>query len=282
MTQNEENEKINLPEYDLRILAKKGFKIGKPLNEGSFSRVCRASYGRHEIAVKIIDLEKTSNDYRNRFLPRELYTIKKLRHPFIITVHDIFTIGNRVYVFMELADGGDILDLLKDGPLPETRAKLLYKQIANALKYIHEKGFVHRDIKCENVLLNKRTNIAKLADFGFARTSFDNMTGRRLLSDTYCGSLAYVAPEVLRAEPYNAMISDVWSIGVVLYVLVNNKLPFSDKNPRKMIKRQLKKKYAFAKPSLTDSWKDLIGKQLEPNIQMRYTMAQVVAHRWLQ
>jgi len=142
-------------------------------------------------------------------------------------------------------------------------------------------GVAHRDIKCENVLLNRQRNIAKLADFGFSRTCFDNSTGRRLLSDTYCGSAAYVAPEVLKAEPYNAMISDVWSLGVVLFVLLNNRLPFSDSNLIKMLQKQLHKKYEFKYNSLSDKAKDLIGKQLEPNIQTRYTMVQVLAHPWL-
>jgi serine/threonine protein kinase len=82
-----------------------------------------------------------------------------------------------------------------------------------------------------------------LADFGFSRTCFDNNTGRRLLSDTYCESAAYVAPEVLKAEPYNAMISDVWSLGVVLFVFLNNRLPFSDSNLKQMLQKQLDKKH---------------------------------------
>jgi serine kinase len=281
MAQNSGKDKINLSQYERQLLQKKGFTVGDPINSGSFSRVCRATYQNRAIAAKIIDLEKTSTDYRFKFLPRELYTMKKIRHSFVITIYDIFTIQNRVFVFMELAEGGDILDLLKDGALTESRAKVLYKQIADALRYIHSMGVAHRDIKCENVLLNRQRNIAKLADFGFSRTCFDNSTGRRLLSDTYCGSAAYVAPEVLKAEPYNAMISDVWSLGVVLFVLLNNRLPFSDSNLKKMLQKQLYKKYEFKNNSLSDKAKDLIDKQLEPNIQARYTMVQVLAHPWL-
>ncbi len=120
-----------------------------------------------------------------------------------------------------------------------------------------------------------------MAHFGFSRTCFDNNTGRRLLSDTYCGCAAYVAPEVLKAELYNAMISDVWSLGVVLFVFLNNRLPFSDSNLKQMLQKQLDKKYEFKNNSLTDKSKDLIDKQLELNIQARYTMVQVLAHPWL-
>jgi len=145
---------------------------------------------------------------------------------------------------------------------------------------MHSNGIAHRDIKCENVLLNRSQTVAKLTDFGFSRTCFDNKTGKRLLSETYCGSAAYVAPEVLKAQPYNAICSDVWSLGVVLYVMVNNKLPFPFEHDLKsMLKYQCEKKYKFAVP-LSDSIKDLIAKQLEPNIQSRINMKQVLQHKW--
>jgi len=110
--------KVVLPETELELLRRKGYTIMEQLNAGSFSKVCKAKNRENVmIAVKIIDLEKTSLDYRNKFLPRELYTLKKLRHKYIITVYDIFTIRNRIYIFMDLADGGDIMDMLRNGPL---------------------------------------------------------------------------------------------------------------------------------------------------------------------
>ncbi|CAG2181173.1 unnamed protein product [Oppiella nova] len=184
---------------------------------------------------------------------------------------------------MDLADGGDILDLIKkDGAIPEPRAKPLYKGVSEAIKYIHTKGFAHRDIKSENILLNKDRTVAKIGDFGFSRTCFDNTTGQRVLSKTYCGSAAYAAPEILKVEPYNPMISDVWSMGVVLYVLVNNRLPFVavNDNLKDLLKHQLEKNINFDRKSLTPECKELIQKLLEPNVKQRYTMVQVLEHRW--
>ena len=282
--QEKKKEKPELPPYDVDLLSKKGYTVGDALNSGSFSTVCKADMNGKAVAVKIIDLTKTSQDYKNRFLPRELYVMSKIKHNNIIQIYDIFTLQKvRIYVFMELADGGDFLDLVtKEGAQAEPKAKSLYRGVADAIRYIHEQGLAHRDIKCENILLNKDKTVAKIADFGFSRTCFNNKTGQRRLSDTYCGSAAYAAPEILKVKPYDAMISDVWSMGVVLFVLVCNALPFRDtrNNLKDLLKQQLEKKYKL-KENLSDDCKDLIKKHLEPDIKQRITMKQVLEHKWL-
>ena len=168
--------------------------IGQQLNSGSFSVVCKAKYKGRNTAVKIINLDKTSNDYRNKFFPREIYALDKLKHPNIIEIVKMFALKNQFFIFMELAQGGDILDLLKGGILSEQKAQSIYYQIVDGMKYVHSLGIAHRDIKCENVLLNKKWTIAKLTDFGFATTTYDSCSGRRIASQTFCGSAAYVAP----------------------------------------------------------------------------------------
>lgn len=146
--------KVQLASNDVAILAMKGYTIGDALNSGSFACVCKATYKNKPAAVKVIDLEKTSDDYRLKFLPRELYTIKKLKHRFLIQVIDIYAIGNRVLVFMELADGGDFLDLLHETKaLSEHRARYFYSQFGDALRYMHGIGFAHRDIKVRSFVL---------------------------------------------------------------------------------------------------------------------------------
>lgn len=280
----EKKEKPSLPAYDVDLLKKKGYTIGNALNSGSFSIVCKADKSGQAVAVKIIDLNKTSIEVKKRFLPRELYTMNKLKHPNIIKIFDIFTLQSvRIYVFMELADGGDLLDLVtQEGALPEPRAKSLYRGVADALRYIHETGLAHRDIKCENILLNKERTVGKIADFGFSRTCFEPSTGQRRLSNTYCGSATYAAPEILKLKPYDAMIADVWSMGVVLFVVVNNQLPFRDNrnNLKDLLKQALEKRYVL-KESFSEELKDLIKRQLEPEIKKRITMKQVVQHKWL-
>lgn len=273
-------EKIKLAENDEKLLEKRGFKLGGPLNSGSFACVCKATYNGTPVAAKVIDLEKTSDDYRLKFLPREIYTMKKLKHKYLIEIFDIIVAGNRVLIFMELAEGGDFLDLLQEiKALPEAKARYYYLQFGDALRFMHSLGFAHRDIKCENILLNKARTISKLTDFGFTRPCFEKSTGERLLSETYCGSAAYVAPEVLKSQPYNPMVADVWSNGVVLYVLVQNRLPFSDRDTKKLLKSQLDRSYKFTKP-ISKELKELINAHLNPNASVRVNMNEVLADPW--
>ncbi|RWS07433.1 testis-specific serine/threonine-protein kinase 3-like protein [Dinothrombium tinctorium] len=271
-----------------QLLKKRGFTIGEKINFGSFAKVYKAKQiekdGKEKvIAVKVIDLDKTSTDYRQKFLPRELYTLRKVRHPSVVTIHEIFTIENKIYIFMDLADGGDILDYLRaNGPIPEDKAKVWFRQIAEGLKYIHSLGIAHRDLKSENILLDKNGNV-KITDFGFSRTCYDPQSGKRLLSETYCGSAAYVAPEVLKGQPYNPMLSDIWGLGVVLYVMVNNALPFDDSDLAKMVIKQLGRKWSFSSKvvdKLSPEVKDMISQLLEPDLTKRPTMTKVLNHQW--
>ncbi|KAH9396245.1 Kinase-like [Tyrophagus putrescentiae] len=298
----QEVKKAELLPHDVRLLAKKGYTMGDALASGSFACVCKATFNGRPAACKVIDLEKTTDDYRLKFLPRELYTMKKLHHPFVIEVLDIFVVGNRVLVFMEFADGGDMIDLLQKSKsaLTEEKVRFYYRQFGDALRYMHKSGFAHRDIKCENILMNHDRTVAKLTDFGFTRSCIEHGTGQKMLSDTYCGSASYLAPEVVKGEPYNPLIrqvtgvmkecaiptlsslltSDVWSMGIVMYVLLHNRKPFAESDRKKLLARQMAQDIKFTKPKLSADCKELIKCQLIPEPDKRYTMEMVLAHKW--
>ena len=274
-------EKVAPPTSQERnMLKRKGYTIEKSaLNSGSFAAVYKASRDGQQIAVKLIDCELNSEDYRYKFLPRELYVLKRLKHKYITTIFDIFTINNRIFVFMELAKG-DAIDMLKSGPLKESKAQPMFKQISTALEYMHDLGIAHRDLKCENVLLYKDETVAKLTDFGFSRICFERSTGRRMLTETHCGSAAYVAPEILQPGPVDAIRADCWSMGVVLFVFVNNRLPFTDKNIARQLKKQRNKDYKFYN-IISNDCEELIRSLLNPEIKNRLDMKQVLAHKWI-
>lgn len=277
-------------ESELNALAQRGYVIGHKIGQGSYASVHIADYvdgntpKRLRLACKIFDKEKAPRDFLEKFFPRELEILTKLDNPHVIQVHSILQRGLKVYIFMRYADNGDLLDYVKThGAIKESNAKLWFLQMANGLHYLHNKNIAHRDLKCENILLSRRFNV-KLADFGFARFCIDS-DGRKVLSKTYCGSAAYAAPEVVGGSPYNPKIADIWSLGIILYIMLNASMPFDDSNLRKLLHDQVSRSWVFRtriKDTITQPVKSLVKHILEPDINQRYTLDKIFAHEWLQ
>lgn len=207
----------------LSPLEAQGFHLGKTLGQGTYAVVKEAHYDRlnKKVAVKIISKNRAPPDYLQKFLPREVEVVKIIRHPNIVYfIMGIETL-NRMYLAMEYVPNGDLLGVIKKlKSIAEPRAGLWFAQIVEGIAYCHRVGVVHRDIKCENLLLDKDYNM-KITDFGFARSGMLADKDNKLpLSETYCGSYAYACPEILTGTPYVAQQSDIWSMGVVLYVMV--------------------------------------------------------------
>ncbi|XP_067932932.1 testis-specific serine/threonine-protein kinase 1-like [Watersipora subatra] len=270
---------------DRLILKQNGYLLDKCIGEGSYATVKLVYHERRHqpLAVKVIQKAKAPADFIDRFLPRELDIMCKIKHPHIIALYQVLDLTQRVYIFMELAACGDLLDYIKQGgPLSDVAARRMFGQLVSALKYCHSLNIAHRDLKCENVLLDKDLN-AKLTDFGFARVCTDEHN-RRVLSQTYCGSSAYAAPEVLQGVPYNPKMYDIWSLGVILYIMVCGSMPFDDSNVPKMLRNILTKAVEF--PSrmvdrIVPNCKILIAHVLEPDVTRRATIDQVINSRWM-
>ncbi|RWS30370.1 testis-specific serine/threonine-protein kinase 1-like protein 1 [Leptotrombidium deliense] len=261
------------------FLKGRGYVIGEKISYGSYGKVYKAVRFDEEIAVKVINLKNTSRETRNKFLPRETFALKTLRHKNVIVVHDIFTLTNKIYIFMSLGRG-DLIDVLeKNGAFQEEQCKILFKEIVDGLEFVHNHGLTHRDLKVDNILLDKNGH-AIITDFGFARRVYDKVDGRRVLAETYCGTTAYIAPEVLEQKPYNPQMADVWSLGVVLYLMMNDTFPFDDNDDKKMLIAQQNRDYVIEQ-NWSSELKDLIAKMLEPNLQERITVPQILAHPWL-
>ncbi|NXV45515.1 TSSK1 kinase, partial [Uria aalge] len=222
-------------------LGKKGYSLSKTLGEGSYGKVKSAYCDRLKcnVAIKIINKKETPRDCLERFLPREIEALKRLHHPSIIKTYEIFeSSAGKVYIVMELGEKGDLLDYIKTtGAMKEDIARIKFKQLASAIKHCHDLDIAHRDLKCENILLDENLNI-KLSDFGFSKSLSRDENGKTILSKTFCGSAAYAAPEVLQGIPCDPRISDIWSLGVILYTMVYALMPFDDSNVRNMISMQ--------------------------------------------
>ncbi|VDO81578.1 unnamed protein product [Heligmosomoides polygyrus] len=235
----------------------------------------KAHLEKKEVAVKIID-RRAESEYVQRFLPREMELVPKLRHDCILRVFQIVVISPYAIFITEYCGGGDLLQKIKKVKrIPESEAKLIFRQMVEALIYLQRSNIVHRDIKCENVLLDRNGNV-KLGDFGFARYLMPHEKAR-----TFCGSRAYVAPEILRAIAYSGQTVDVWSAGIVLFVMVTGVMPYDDREPQKMVERQLAHKIRFPRIELSAQVKTLIYEILHPYPPSRPTYKMICASAWL-
>uniref|UniRef100_A0A0N4ZWT6 Protein kinase domain-containing protein n=1 Tax=Parastrongyloides trichosuri TaxID=131310 RepID=A0A0N4ZWT6_PARTI len=265
---------------DLRIvLAKNDVVIeNRILGSGCFSKV-RYGFSKKEhkyVAIKQIDLRQKT-DFVNRFLPRELKIVKILNHPNIVKCYDIIQSPGYVSIIEEYVENGDLLHKIKkEKRLSNDESQFLLRQLVEALRYLNSLEIVHRDLKCENIFLDKYGNM-KLGDFGFARHLPSGVT-----SKTFCGSKAYVALEILRATMYTGQGVDIWSSGVILYIMLTGCMPFRDSKPREMIYYQMKRRIVYpSSANVSTEAKSLIYEMLHPDPSMRYNCGQILEHPWM-
>lgn len=277
------------PEY--RILQKTGYQIKKQIGSGSYARVYRVREiaTKKDFAVKVIHPSKHSRQYRNKMLPRELLILAKIHHKNIIKVKKIYSDKNHdtILIVMTFATHGTLHDYLDDkGPLKESEAKKFFLPICQAVQFMHNlpDPVAHRDLKLDNILLDAN-NEPKLTDFSYTRfcTDVADPKSGHIMSTTYCGTEPYLAPEVLLEKPYDPIPADVWSLGVCLFMLLNEKYPFKGDH-RAIRKQALNKEWGFQKSikdKLTPGVKDLVTKMLEPDPKKRITINEVMKHSWI-
>ncbi|NWS77324.1 TSSK3 kinase, partial [Crotophaga sulcirostris] len=262
------------------FLLANGYHLCRTIGEGMYAKVKEAFSQKHQkkVAIKIVDKKKNPEEFVQKFLPRELQIATRLDHRNIIHVHELLeSPEGKICLVMELAENGDIFDyVLREGPLPEPRARELFQQLVEALQYCHSCGVVHRDLKCENVLL--QGNTVKLTDFGFAKLLPRDM---KELSWTFCGSIAYTAPEVLQGKPHDSHKGDIWSLGVILYVLLCAHLPFDNTNITQMLHQQHKGVSIPAYLGVSKECQNLLMALLEPDMTLRPCIEEVSIHPWL-
>ena len=211
--------------------------LQKTIGQGSMGKVklARNIETGEQVAIKIVPRQSTddhgnvkderadrSKEIRTA---REAAMVTLLDHPFICAMRDVQRTNYHWYMLFEYVNGGQMLDyIISHGRLKEKQARKFARQIASALEYCHRNSIVHRDLKIENILISKSGDI-KIIDFGLS-----NLYSPRALLKTFCGSLYFAAPELLQARQYTGPEVDVWSFGIVLYVLVCGKVPFDDQS----------------------------------------------------
>src|SRR5690242_812484 len=178
-------------------------------------------------------------------------------------------------MLFEFVNGGQMLDyIISHGKLREKQARKFARQIASALDYCHRNNIVHRDLKIENILISKTGDI-KIIDFGLS-----NLFSPKGQLKTFCGSLYFAAPELLQARQYIGPEVDVWSFGIVLYVLVCGKVPFDDQS-MPQLHAKIKRGQVEYPAWLSGECKHLLSRMLVTNPANRATLAEVLAHPWM-
>ncbi|XP_064642595.1 testis-specific serine/threonine-protein kinase 3-like [Lineus longissimus] len=257
-------------------LEKFGYILGERIGEGPYSKIQLAYNPKEEehAAVKVITKDKIPRKIFEKFIKREIYIMQQFQHPHIIGVNEVVESKNHIYIVMEYAQNGDLLQYVNQaGVLPEAEARRLFRQIIAAVKVLHEAKVVHRDIKLDNILLDEDNNV-KLADFGFARLQYSYE-----LSKTFCGSYAYAAPEILDGEDYDGKLADVWSLGVCLYGMLHGRVPFHEEDVD--ILRQSMDGEIHFNAGVTKECSDLIRSMLRVDRSQRVSLADIVASPWM-
>ncbi|KAM9298861.1 serine/threonine-protein kinase SIK2 [Gastrophryne carolinensis] len=252
------------------------YDIERTLGKGNFAvvKLARHRITKTEVAIKIID--KSQLDAVNlEKIYREVQIMKMLDHPHIIKLYQVMETKNMLYLVTEYAKNGEIFDYLANhGRLNESEARRKFWQILSAVEYCHSRNIVHRDLKAENLLLDNHMNI-KIADFGFGNFY---KTGEPLA--TWCGSPPYAAPEVFEGQQYEGPQLDIWSMGVVLYVLVCGALPFD--GPTLPILRQRVLEGRFRIPYfMSEECEHLIRRMLVLEPSKRLSIVQIKEHKWM-
>ncbi|XP_075165065.1 salt-inducible kinase 3 isoform X2 [Haematobia irritans] len=252
------------------------YDLEKTIGKGNFAVVKLASniVTKSKVAIKIIDKTCLNEEYLAKTY-REISILKTLRHHHITRLYEVMQSETMIYLVTEYASNGEIFDHLVDiGRMKEPEAARVFSQLVSAVHYCHSRGVVHRDLKAENVLLDKDMNI-KLADFGFSNRYED---GSPL--STWCGSPPYAAPEVFQGLKYDGPKADIWSLGVVLYALVCGALPFDGKTLLELKSRVVTGKFRIPY-FMSQECENLIRNMLVVEPERRYSIKQVMKHRWV-
>jgi len=259
----------------------KSYTMGSQLGSGNFAVVKKAvrKADGQEVAIKIIDKAKVEdmND-----ITREIEIMGQIDHPNVIKLFEIFDEPKKMQLVMELVTGGELFDkIVALGSYTEKDAASVMKTLCSALEYLHEKKIVHRDLKPENILLKDPNSIhdIKVADFGLAR-----VVSNKEMMKTACGTPGYVAPEVLQNKGYDSGAVDLWSAGVILYILLCGFPPFYEEELPALFEQILKARYDFPSPwwdNISPEAKQLVQGLLTIDPKKRLTAAHVLKHPWI-
>ncbi|KAG8069809.1 hypothetical protein GUJ93_ZPchr0006g42753 [Zizania palustris] len=254
------------------------YEIGRQLGQGNFAKVyyARNLVSGQAVAIKMIDKEKVTKVGLMVQTKREISIMRLVKHPNVLQLFEVMASKSKIYFVLEYAKGGELFNKISKGKFSEDVARQYFHQLISGVDYCHSRGVYHRDLKPENLLLDENENL-KVSDFGLSALS-ESKRHDGLLHTT-CGTPAYVSPEVLSRRGYDGAKADIWSCGVILFVLVAGYLPFHDTNLIEMYKKISKAEYKFPR-SFSLELKDLLYKILDPDPSTRISISKIKRSAW--
>ena len=268
------------------------YDLGRSIGKGNFSEVVSgiSRQSGDRVAIKIIDTVKTQQFSKKSKsatidIQSESRLLGSFSHPNILRFIGLFSeaTSSRIFLVTELMEGGDLLNhLLEFRAFTETAARHMFTQICDGLQYLHNRGIIHRDLKPENILLDRTRKIPKISDFGLAREAAPDVTKNMR---TYCGTPHYFAPEMFKLQRheidgYGAEV-DIWSLGVILYVLLSARPPFSDEDLASQVEGGLYDFDCSEFDNVSEDAKALIAGCMQVDPSKRFNVSSVISHPWL-
>ena len=253
------------------------YELIEKLKDGGYSKIFKAksNHTGDFVAIKIIDkmgFQESAEDVL--LMIRQTEVLKILKHRNIVSLYEIYESTKYFYLIMDYLPNGDLFEkIMKQKRFKEEEALNIFSQLVDALNYMHKNEICHRDIRTEKILFDKK-NKPKLV--GFSYSSF--YTKEKKIKDNY-GSLCYACPEIIQNDYYNPELADVWSLGVVLYVMVCGYLPFSEDDDNKNKELIINGEVEYP-PEISNKLKDLLKHMLDINPTKRYNFQKIIKHPW--
>jgi len=257
------------------------YNMGEVLGTGAFSKVYRAVNATSGEAVAVKSIPKKLIRGKEDSINNEIAVLRCLQHPNIVQLLEIYDNKSHLHLVMQLVSGGELFDrIVEKGSYTEKDASHLIRQILDAVSYLHSKGIVHRDLKPENLLYHSSDENSKImiSDFGLSKVEMEGQ-----MMKTACGTPGYVAPEVLKLKPYGKEV-DIWSIGVIAYILLCGYPPFYDENDQQLFEQIMKAEYEYDSPywdDISQSAKNFISNLMQKQPSKRYTCKQALNDPWI-
>lgn len=253
------------------------YEVGRTIGEGTFAKVKFAQNTEtgESVAMKVLDRSTIIKHKMVDQIKMEISIMKLVRHPYVVRLHEVIASRTKIYIILEFITGGELFDkIVHHGRLSEAEARRYFQQLIDGVDYCHSRGVYHRDLKPENLLLDSQGNL-KISDFGLSALPGQGVN----LLKTTCGTPNYVAPEVLSHKGYDGAVADIWSCGVILYVLMAGYLPFDEVDLTTLYGKI--ETAEFSCPSwFPIGAKSLIYRILEPNPETRIRIEEIRNDEW--